>query len=108
MSWSKSAARRDGSPKPGRAASHGWHSRLRESAAASSVSRCAGRRYRSSSAQALELLGAIGPSLVAWFVVLPLHGLPPAGGWNPQVIVSALLVNAAWGLGYGLLMRRLS
>jgi hypothetical protein len=53
------------------------------------------------------LLGAIGPSLVAWFVVLPLHGLPPAGGWDPQVIVGALLVNAAWGLGYGLLMRRL-
>ena len=51
------------------------------------------------------LLGAIGPSLVAWFVVLPLHGLPPAGGWDPQVIVGALLVNAAWGLGYGLLMR---
>jgi hypothetical protein len=51
------------------------------------------------------LLGAIGPSLVAWFVVMPLHGLPPAGGGDPNVLVGALLVNAAWGLGYGLLMR---
>jgi hypothetical protein len=51
------------------------------------------------------LLGAIGPSLVALFVVMPLHGQPPAAGWNPNVIVGALLVNAAWGLGYGLLMR---
>jgi len=51
------------------------------------------------------LLGAIGPSLVAWFVVMPLHGLPPAAGGDPHVIVGALLVNAAWGLGYGLLMR---
>lgn len=51
------------------------------------------------------LLGAIDPSLVAWFVVMPLHGLSPAGGWDPKVLVGALLVNAAWGLGYGLLMR---
>ena len=51
------------------------------------------------------LLGALGPSLVAWFVVMPLHGLPPAGGPDPKVIVGGLLVNAAWGLGYGLLLR---
>jgi hypothetical protein len=51
------------------------------------------------------LLGAVGPSLVGWFVVMPLHGQPPAAGGNPNVIVGALLLNAAWGLGYGLLMR---
>jgi hypothetical protein len=51
------------------------------------------------------LLGALGPSLVAWFVVMPLKGLGYAGGWDPKIIVGALLLNAAWGLGLALSMR---
>jgi len=28
-----------------------------------------------------------------------------AGGWDPKIIVGALLLNGAWGLGAALLMR---
>jgi len=51
------------------------------------------------------VFGAIFPSIVALFVVLPLKGLPAAGGWNPQLIVGALLLNGAWGIGTALLLR---
>jgi len=51
------------------------------------------------------LFGAIGPSLVALFVVFPLKGLPLAGGWDPKVIGAVLLLNGAWGLGVAVLMR---
>ena len=51
------------------------------------------------------VIGALGPSLVAWFVVMPLKGAGPAGGWDPNVIVSGLLLNGAWGLGAALLIR---
>ena len=54
------------------------------------------------------VIGALGPSLVAWFVVMPLKGMGPAGGWNPKIIVGALLLNGVWGLGVALLMRLLS
>jgi hypothetical protein len=50
-------------------------------------------------------LGAILPSAVAWFVVLPLKGAPVAGGWSPEVIVGALLLNGVWGFGVALLLR---
>lgn len=50
-------------------------------------------------------LGALGPSLVALFVVFPLKGLPVAGGWDPKVIVGALILNGVWGFGVALLMR---
>jgi hypothetical protein len=53
------------------------------------------------------VIGAIGPSVVAWFVVMPLKGMGMAGGWNPKIIVGALLLNAAWGLGTALIMRML-
>jgi hypothetical protein len=49
--------------------------------------------------------GALAPSLVALFVVMPLKGMGPAGGFNPKIIVAALLLNGAWGLGVALLMR---
>jgi hypothetical protein len=49
--------------------------------------------------------GAFLPSLVAWFVVAPLKGLPIAGGWNPVNLLTALIVNGAWGIGVALLMR---
>lgn len=50
------------------------------------------------------VIGALGPSLVAWFVVMPLKGIGFAGGWDPKIIVGALLLNAAWGVGVALLM----
>lgn len=43
------------------------------------------------------IFGAIAPSLVAGFVVAPLKGMP-AGG-NAKLLATALIVNAAWGLG---------
>lgn len=53
------------------------------------------------------VIGAVGPSAVALFIVMPLKGLGVAMGWNPQVIVGALILNAAWGLGVGLFMKLL-
>ncbi len=54
------------------------------------------------------VIGALGPSLVAWFVVMPIKGLGAAGGWDPKVIVGALLLNGAWGIGTALLIRMLN
>lgn len=49
--------------------------------------------------------GAILPSAVALFVVFPLKGMPMAGGWDPKLIVGALLLNGAWGLGCAVVLR---
>jgi hypothetical protein len=54
------------------------------------------------------VIGVLGPSLVAWFVVMPMKGMGPAGGWDPKIIVGALLLNGAWGLGAALLIRLLN
>jgi hypothetical protein len=54
------------------------------------------------------LIGAVGPSAVALFVVFPLKGMGVAGGWDPKIIVGALILNGAWGLGVALLMSRMS
>src|SRR6266446_3085935 len=54
------------------------------------------------------VIGALGPSLVFWFVVMPIKGMGFAGGWDPKVIVSGLLVNGAWALGAARLMRLLN
>jgi hypothetical protein len=48
--------------------------------------------------------GAIFPTLVAWFVVAPLRGQPMAGGFAAAAMATALLVNAAWGLGTGAIL----
>jgi hypothetical protein len=53
------------------------------------------------------VIGALGPSLVAWFVVMPIKDMGLAGGWDRKIIVTGLLVNSAWGLGAALLMRLL-
>ncbi len=53
------------------------------------------------------LLGAVLPTLVALLVVLPLKGHPVGGGWKPDLVVGALLLNGAWGAGVTLLMRLL-
>lgn len=50
------------------------------------------------------VLGALGPSIVALFVVFPLKGMPVAGGWDPKIIGGALILNGAWGFGVALLM----
>ncbi len=49
--------------------------------------------------------GALLPSIVALFVVFPMKGMPMAGGFDPKLIVGALLLNGIWGLGVVALMR---
>lgn len=51
------------------------------------------------------LWGALLPSAVALFVVFPMKGGAFAGGWDPKLIVGALLLNGIWGFGVALLMR---
>jgi hypothetical protein len=53
---------------------------------------------------AAVLFGAFALSLVAWFVVAPIKGLPVAGGGRPAAIATSLLVNGAWGFGTALLL----
>jgi len=48
------------------------------------------------------LFGAIMPTLVVWFVLAPLKGQPVMAGGDMHAIVTALVVNAAWGLGTGI------
>ena len=50
------------------------------------------------------LFGAVAPTLVAWFVVLPLKGRPPGGGFAWPGIVVGPIVNGAWGLGAACLL----
>ncbi len=52
--------------------------------------------------------GAILPSLVALCVVLPLKGRPVGGGWGAKLLVTAFLVNGAWGIGTALIFGALS
>lgn len=51
------------------------------------------------------LWGALLPSAVALFIVFPLKGMAFAGGWDPKLIIGALLLNGAWGFGVALLMK---
>jgi hypothetical protein len=51
------------------------------------------------------VIGALAPSIVALFIVFPLKGMPMAGGWDPKIIVGALLLNGAWGFGSALILR---
>jgi hypothetical protein len=52
-----------------------------------------------------QVISAIASGSVTLFIVFPLKGMPMAGGWNPKVIVSTLILNGTWGLGTALLMR---
>jgi MFS-type transporter involved in bile tolerance (Atg22 family) len=54
------------------------------------------------------LIGAVVPSVVALFIVFPLKAMPVAGGWDPRVIIGALILNGAWGLGVALFIRVIS
>ena len=51
------------------------------------------------------LFGAIFPSLVALLVVLPLKGKPLGGGWHPPLLITAFLINGAWGVGTGMILK---
>jgi hypothetical protein len=64
------------------------------------------RRWPSNAVFLLKalLFGMIFPTLVAWFIVAPLKGLPVAGGFKPYSMLTGLCVNAAWGLGTGLML----
>jgi len=52
--------------------------------------------------------GAIFPSLVALLVVLPLKGKPMGGGWHAHLLITAFLINGAWGVGTGIILKLLS
>lgn len=54
------------------------------------------------------LFGALLPSAVALLVVVPLRGGPLGGGWHPPLLLTAFLVNGAWGVGTGLFLRLLA
>lgn len=51
------------------------------------------------------LFGAMVPTLVNWFISAPLHGRPLGGGWHGPDMLTAVLVNTAWGVGTALLLR---
>jgi len=48
------------------------------------------------------VLGAVLPTLVAWYLVASLKGQPVAAGYVPMGMAFGIIVNAAWGLGTGL------
>ena len=48
------------------------------------------------------VFGALGPTLVAWFLVAPMKGLPLAAGWQVPRMITGLLINGAWGVGTAL------
>lgn len=51
------------------------------------------------------LFGAIFPTLVLWFVVFPLKGIPVAAGGDIARMTTHVLNHGAWGLGTALLLR---
>ena len=51
------------------------------------------------------LFGALAPTAVFLFVVLPLKGMPVAGGWEFTLIATGLMLNGVWGLGTALLLQ---
>ena len=61
-------------------------------------------RKKSSYWLAALLFGTFAPTTVFLFIVLPLKGMPVAGGWLISLIATGLMVNAAWGLGTALLL----
>jgi len=45
------------------------------------------------------VVGALGPTLVSWFIISPIRGVPIAGGWHIANMWRGLILNGAWGLG---------
>jgi hypothetical protein len=54
------------------------------------------------------LFGAVFPTLVALLVVLPLRGRPMGGGWHVPLLLTAFLINGAWGIGTAWILKLLS
>jgi hypothetical protein len=54
------------------------------------------------------LFGAILPTAFALLVVMPLKGLPMGGGWHMHLVVTALIINGAWGIGTGIFLKLLT
>ena len=54
------------------------------------------------------MFGAIFPTLAAWFIVLPLKGLPVGGGFRFPGLLVGPIVNGLWGLGTALFLRLLT
>ncbi len=54
------------------------------------------------------IFGALLPTAVALFVVMPLKGQPLAGGWDHHLILGAVILNGLWGLGTALIFRALT
>jgi hypothetical protein len=54
------------------------------------------------------LFGAILPSLFALLIVLPLKGKSMGGGWHAPILITAFLINGAWGIGTALFLKKLS
>lgn len=52
------------------------------------------------------VFGALGPSLVALAIVFPLKGGEFMAGWNPKILLGALIINGAWGFGTKYLVGR--
>ncbi len=53
------------------------------------------------------LFGAFLPSLVALLVVIPLKAKPVGGGWHMPLLLTAFLINGAWGVGTGIFLNSL-
>jgi hypothetical protein len=53
------------------------------------------------------IFGALLPTAVALFIVMPLKGQPVAGGFNSQLILGGLILNGVWGLGTAAIYRLL-
>lgn len=51
------------------------------------------------------VIGAILPTLVAWFVVAPIKHQPIASGWKPRAMMIGPIVNGVWGFGTALIYR---
>lgn len=54
------------------------------------------------------VFGAVLPSLVVWFVVQPLKGLPIGNGFPLKGLAIALFVNGCWGVGAALIFSLLN
>jgi len=53
------------------------------------------------------LFGAVFPTVVALWVVLPMKGMGMKNGFDQKLLVGALILNGAWGFGTALLLRLL-
>jgi hypothetical protein len=54
------------------------------------------------------VFGTVFPTLVAWFVVLPLKGLPAGFGFHFPGVLVGPIVNGLWGLGTALFLLAMS